>query len=474
MTVIFTPGDGAPVNAVVLADSCGDPADPASLQHRVDQWATALGPRGTATCQASGDADLRVETVDLDVVQECRLSFRFPTATGPALTLPDTLTGPANFVVEPKGNALPIGLADQRCADAVASSDTIACIDELFRLDGSCLTKPANLQPRFATFTALPIPNDFRAMLGSAPAASRPVLRFALDASGNLLAPIDWSGVLCQTDASCEFKGFPPPKLVEVLFPNSIGSGLDAAGGGSLPGVPLVIPTSEFASSETLQGRELPPLFDPFASSLAGLSELRLFGSTDAVQTVIRLQLGAPGRCSADRTPCISDAGCTSDAATQTCDLAAPDVRLADLRYCRHPNGCAAPGQAVALAPPSGGPALVPTSLYSAGTNGFVPLEALNLCRESDELTCVLRDEPLTADADADVNSDGDTSDPAVLTVREKRSGHTLPLGLDGVAEGLATTLLHESPALLGPFGEPAVQPPLGASVRPAVATSGG
>ena len=188
-------------------------------------------------------------------------------------------------------------------------------------------------------------------------------------------------------------------------------------------------------------------LFDPFASSLAGLSELRLFGSTDAVQTVIRLQLGAPGRCSADRTPCISDAGCTSDAATQTCDLAAPDVRLADLRYCRHPNGCAAPGQAVALAPPSGGPALVPTSLYSAGTNGFVPLEALNLCRESDELTCVLRDEPLTADADADVNSDGDTSDPAVLTVREKRSGHTLPLGLDGVAEGLATTLLHESGA---------------------------
>src|SRR4029079_11619129 len=62
VTVIFTPGDGAPVNAVVLADSCGDTADPASLQHRVDQWATALGPRGTATCQASGDADLRVET----------------------------------------------------------------------------------------------------------------------------------------------------------------------------------------------------------------------------------------------------------------------------------------------------------------------------------------------------------------------------------------------------------------------------
>jgi hypothetical protein len=470
VTVIFTPGDGAPVNAVVLADSCGDPADPGSLQHRVDQWATALEPGGTASCQSGGDADLRVETVDLGVVQECRLSFRFPTATGPALTLPDTLTGPAKIVVEPTGNALPTGLADERCADAVASTDTLACIDELFRLDGSCLTQPANIHPKFPSFTALPIPNDFEAMLGSAPAASRPALRFALDANGNLLAPMDWSGVLCQTDASCEFTGFPPPKLVEVLFPGSIGSGLDAAGRGSVPGVPLVVPASEFASSETLQGRQLPPLFDPFASSLAGLAELRLFGSTDAVQTVIRLQLGAPGRCSADQTPCISDAGCTSDAGTQTCDLAAPDVRLADLRYCRHPNGCAAPGQTVALVPPSGGPALVSTALYRAATNGFVPLEALNLCRESDELTCVLRDEPLIADADADVNTDGDTSDLAVLTLREKRSGHSLPLGLEGIGEGLATTLLHESPALLGPFGEPAAEPPLAASVRPAVA----
>jgi hypothetical protein len=479
VTLIFAPADDAPVNAVVLAASCGDAGDPNSLQHGVDQWAALLQPGGTATCLSGDDAQLHVVTTDLGGAQECRLGFRFPAATGPSLALPDTLTGPTRIVVEPIDDVLPTDLVGTHCADVAATKHPIACVDELFRLDGSCFTRPENVNAKFPSFTALPVPNDFGAMLGLAtePSAPRPDLRLALDSRGNLLAPIDWSRVLCQTDAACPFTGFPPPKLVNVLFPRSIGSGLDASGQDAAPGAPLVIPTSEFTSSQTLQGAELPPLFDPFSSSPAGLSALKLFGSTDAVRTVIRVQLEALGRCSTDQSPCLSDAGCAADVAPQTCVLTASPLRFGDLRYCRHPNTCRAPeaGASVALASatlaaPSGGPAVVPAELYQAATDGFVPLETLNLCRESDQLTCVLRDESLGVDS----NDDGDASDPAVLTLREKRSGRTLPLGLDGRAEGIAAALLHEGPSPLGPFGEPILVPPVEQSVRPAVTAKGG
>lgn len=464
VTLIFEPRDGAPANAVVLARDCGSAADPNSLQSRVAAWASQLGPGGTATCQA--DPTLDAVTASVGSSEECRLDFRFPTVTGPTLQLPNTLTGPARIVVEPIARPLPTALVTARCADAVATSGTIACIDELYRSDGSCSTQATSLNSRFPEFTALPIPNDFAAMASTDAGAERPALRFALDAAGNVLAPMQWSGVLCQTDANCTFEGFPPPQLVQVLFPQSLGSGLDASGQPVASGDPLSVPSGEFTSSHTLQGKDLPPIFDPSASTAA----LALFGSTDAVQTVIRIQTQAPGRCTDDGRACISDAGCQDGASTQTCDLAAPDLSLADLRYCRHPNACQAPDLPFTAAPVSGGPGLVPAALYAATKGGFVPLEALNLCRDSDELGCVLRNEPLAGDADA--NGDGDATDPSVIELRDRRAGASLPIGFDGLS-GLATTLLFEPPAAVGPFGQPILEPPLASSIRPAVVTNG-
>lgn len=465
VTLIYEPGGGAPVNAVVLARDCGSAADPNSLQSRVSQWAQQLGPGGTATCQA--DPQLDVASADAGSAQECRLSFVFPAATGPSLSHPDTLVGPARIVVEPIASPLPTSLVGARCADAAAASGTIACIDELYRNDGSCSTQASSVNARFPEFTALPVPNDFAAMAAvGAGNASRPTLRFALDAAGNVLAPMQWSGVLCQTDASCSFEGFPPPQLVEVLFPQSIGSGLGASGQPVASGGPLSIPSSEFTSSHTLQGKELPPIFDPSASTDA----LALFGSTDAVQTVIRLQARAPGRCSGDQRACLSDAACADAATPQTCDLSAPDVPLADLRYCRHPNACQAPDVPFTAAPASGGPGLIPSTLYAANKKGFVPLEALNLCRESDELSCLLKNEPLAGDVDA--NGDADAVDPAIIELRDRRAGTSLPIGFDGLS-GLATSLLFESPASVGPFGQPLIEPPFASSVRPVVVTEG-
>ncbi len=464
VTLIFEPRNGAPANAVVLARDCGSAADPNSLQSRVAQWAQQLAPTGgTATCQV--DPQLDVASENIGPTQECRLDFRFPTATIPALQLPNTLTGPTRIVVEPIASPLPTGLVGVRCADAVATSRTIACIDELYRADGSCSTQASSVNTRFPSFTALPVPNDFAAMAAPG-SATHPALRFALDAVGNVLAPMQWSGVLCQTDPNCSFAGFPPPQLVQVLFPQSIGSGLNASGQPAASGGPLSIPSSEFTSSHTLQGKDLPPIFDPSASSDA----LALFGSTDAVQTVIRVQTQAPGRCSVDHRACISDEGCARDVTTQTCDLAAPDLPLADLRYCRHPNSCQAPQLPFTAAPVSGGPGLIPSALYAASTGGFVPLEALNLCRESDQLSCILKNEPLSGDVDA--NGDGDAIDPAVIELRDRRAGTSLPIGFDGLS-GLATSLLFESPASVGPFGQPLLQPPVASSVRPAVVTSG-
>jgi hypothetical protein len=465
VTLIFPAHDGVPANAVVLARDCGSAADPSSLQSRVAAWAAQLGPGASATCQA--DPQLDVVSASIGSSQECRLDFGFPAVTGSALQLPNTLTGAARIVVEPIAAPLPTGLVGARCADALAASDTIACIDELFRSDGSCATQATSLNGRFPNFTALPIPNDFAAMAAAdAEGAPRPALRFALDSAGNVLAPMQWSGVLCQTDTECSFEGFPPPQLVQVLFPQSIGSGLDATGLPAASGDPLSIPGSEFTSSHTLQGKDLPPIFDPSASTAA----LALFGSTDAVQTVIRIQTQAPGRCSVDGRACISDAGCTAGATTQSCDLDAPDLALADLRYCRHPNACEAPAVPFVAAPPSGGPGQVPATLYTATKGGFVPLEALNLCRESDELGCVLRNEPLSGNVDA--NGDGDAIDPAVIELRDRQAGTSLPIGFDGLS-GLATTLLFEAPAAVGPFGEPLIAPPFASSVRPTVVTDG-
>lgn len=463
VTLIYEPPDGAPVNAVVLARDCGSAADPNSLQSRVSQWAQQLAPAGgTATCRA--DPHLDVASADTGTIQECRLNFVFPAATGASLSAPNTLVGPTRIVVEPIGNPLPASLVGHRCADNVATLGSIACIDELYARDGTCFTKASNVDSQFASFTALPVANDFASMIDAgAPTGPRPILRCALG-SGSAYAycPFDWRGVLCQTDSACKFEGFPPPQLVEVAFPGSIGSGLDASGRPAPSGLPLVAFPGG-AESLTSYGTQLPPLFDP--STVGG--QLGFFGSTDALQTVLAFRLQAPGVCSGDQTPCALDTGCGTG---QTCDLSAPDRRLADLGYCQHPNACAAPETQVTVQPFSGGPLQIPAGLYHASTDGFIDLASLNLCRGTSDLTCLVRSESFAGRA---LNADLDQTDPAVLSLRSSKTGARLPIGLDGTSPGIAAVLRHAPPAILGPFGEPVATAPTEPTVTPVITAQG-
>jgi hypothetical protein len=149
-----------------------------------------------------------------------------------------------------------------------------------------------------------------------------------------------------------------------------------------------VVEDAAFTSYRPL-GIQLPPLFKPSSDTTQALT---LFGSADAVASVVRVQRGA-GRCETSGVPCLTDAACGGE----LCDTSALQPTF-DLRYCVSASGCLPPGGA----PPSGvtasgpgGPGAILAPYYTAEIDGFVPLENLNVCRNLDDLTCLLRDEGL-------------------------------------------------------------------------------
>src|SRR5262249_49168546 len=126
------------------------------------------------------------------------LSFRFPDTD--ALLPPSgdgrTLAGPAAIAVSRLGDPLPCAVAATPCA---SQSGLLACIDELYADGGTCARQPA--RGPFSHFTALPFPNDFQAdCFQSIPpcTVSASELRVAIDAAGNVVAPMDWRGILVR------------------------------------------------------------------------------------------------------------------------------------------------------------------------------------------------------------------------------------------------------------------------------------
>ncbi|MEX2206409.1 MAG: hypothetical protein WEF50_09310 [Myxococcota bacterium] len=428
--------------AVVLARSCGVASDPSSAA-----WAAAQLP-GVASgeCRSVGEAALDVVSVPVTGGNECRLNVRLPATPNPALGPDFTLSGPARILVDRGGAPLPAALASTRCA-ALAGSGPLACIDELYKLAGTCDTSPSARSDVFSHFVALPRPNVYGEMIAPDP-NDRPTLRFALDDRGNVLANVDWTGVLAQDGGA---DTFPPPQLVNFFA--EIGSGLPSAPGATLE----VVEPAAFTSYSPL-GIQLPPLFEPSSDSSQSMA---LFGSTDARTSVIRVER-LLGRCENTSSPCLSDAACGGG----SCDL---DTRLPsfDLRYCISAGGCISSGGAPAPSPiPASGPggpgAILPAS-YTAAIDGFVPLENLNVCRNVSDLTCLLRDERLPAlfsdggstPVFVDRNADGDTLDTA-LTLRDANSGAKLPLP-PLANEGVAVARIHEAVPPQGPFGFPLV-----------------
>jgi hypothetical protein len=447
--------------AIVLARNCGSPTDPASAAYA----AARLTGVARAECRSVGASALDVVAVPVTGGNECRLNVRLPATPDSAISPDFTLTGPARIAVDRAGGALPANLASARCA-ALAGTGPLACIDELYKLNGTCETDAAAQREVFSHFVALPRANVYRDMIQE-DASQRPAARFALDDRGNVLANVDWSGVLA--DGLSE--AFPPPQLVNFFA--SIGSGLDAAGRPSVPGVPLqVVEDAAFTSYSPL-GIQLPPLFEPSSDSTQTLT---LFGSADAVASVVRVQRGA-GHCAASGLPCITDAACGGE----VCDTSTLRPTF-DLAYCISAAGClapdATPGPVATAASGPGGPGAIRPSDYSAQIDGFVPLENLNVCRNTSDLTCLLRDETLPVsfsdsgvpsgslqceiDPDPsdelvpvcrDRNADGDAFDTA-LTLRDAKAGARLALPPTD-AEGVAVATLYEAVSPDGPFPFP-------------------
>ncbi len=435
---------GAP-RAVVLARSCGVPSDPTSAAFA----AANLPGVASSECRSVSAAALALVSVPVTGGSECRLNVRLPATPNPAFGPDFTLAGPARILIDRAGAALPPTLASTRCAD-LSAAGRLACIDELYKLNGTCETTPAAQSDVFSHFVALPRPNVYADMIAPNP-ADRPTVRFALDDRGNVLANVDWSGVLFQNGSS---DALPPPQLVNFFA--AIGSGLPSA-----PGAPLLVSEPAAFTSYSPLGIQLPPLFAPSSDTTQSVT---LFGSTDARTSVIRVER-LLGRCEIGGAACLSDAACGSGA----CDT---DTRTAsfDLRYCVSAGGCLpsggvpAPGPIPASGP--GGPGAIRPANYTAEIDGFVPLESLNVCRNVDDLTCVLRDETLpvgysgggTTPLFRDRNADGDTLDNA-LTLRNAKTGAELlfpPLAGGGsFAEGIAVTSIHEAVPPEGPFGFP-------------------
>src|SRR5262249_43786935 len=116
------------------------------------------------------------------------------------------------------------------------------------------------------------------------PVANRE-LRLTLDERGNMLVPMDWSGVILAPNA------VPVARLVR-------GSSTVAAFEDS--GQPIRVPSTNLLASFSPTGAKLPPTFDPQNDPTVTTS-VAFFGSADAARTLLRV-----GRRSADVLKCVN------------------------------------------------------------------------------------------------------------------------------------------------------------------------
>src|SRR5262249_4703999 len=143
-------------------------------------------------CVPSSEPDLAI--VDRDGV--LRLQVTLPN-TDALLRDPDDglgLTGPVTIAVAAANDPVACDLTTVPCS---AHLDLDACIDTLSREgDGACDAVPDRF---FPAFTALPPANDYAAICTSPIppcAGTRTELQFTVDRAGNLLFPMNWTGVL--------------------------------------------------------------------------------------------------------------------------------------------------------------------------------------------------------------------------------------------------------------------------------------
>jgi Tol biopolymer transport system component len=439
VTIAFRPPTGIPHLAVVAPD-CN---------------AIDVGTCGSVLTTCHDGLTLRT-LIDPDDGDR-RLVFEMPD-TDAALPPDDddaTFSGPAAIGVTAAGDALPCKLATKGCA---GTTGLRACIEELFADDGTCGTAIPNAT--FPGFTALPVPNDYRAdcFREDPPCtALAPEVRATVDRAGNLYIPVAWHGVLVQ-DA-----GVPVPRLVRAHLVSPR---------------PFVLPDQVFLTSFSPEGGRLPPILEPqFDPTVMDPDVVTLFGSVDAPYTIVQVARhhgtcvgGGNGgaRCAqtADcpgglcETSCVADEmdlcapndPCASGACGELFDFtplvggSTPIVLPRALPlFCQlpphddctgNPGICSAPGDACVA--------------YAFEAQTPVPLDGLAASQEVRTFTV---SEPVDLQ---DRNGDGDQIDSVVL-LTDRETGLVQPLGAPagcglGTPDGRAVLRTHQNP-----FDYPAV-----------------
>jgi Tol biopolymer transport system component len=447
VSIFFKPVTGARRDLVVVT---ADP-DCSAVNPLLGSCAGQLGG-GTATCVSAVPAGTAaaLTVVEHEGVRHLRVVF----PNSDAEFAPDgddrTLSGPAAIVVTRSSDPLPCAVATSDCA---SQSGLLACIDRFFANDGAC--GRAIPEATFPHFTALPPPNDYQAdcFADSLPCTALAAeVRVAADPDGNILMPVDWRGVLVQSMS-------PVPRLLQSVT------------GGP---VPLNVPHRNFVGSYTPEGGRLPPIFEPQVDlDNPDPDRLKLFGSTDAPYTVLRLARRhgtcASGPLGGDR--CSTSADCAGRACVQSC-LGDPGIFCTDDAECGANGPCAAnfanlssvqgSGPLILPRAPSGTsfcqaepqPACTMSSQcpafgdacvsYAYQAEMPVPLEGF---LASEEVHTFALDEAIDL---SDFNGDGDMTD-SVMTLRDRLTGRALFIGAGGT---LGRAIINLSD---GPFRYPAV-----------------
>jgi hypothetical protein len=418
VTIAFTPPNG-PRSLVFLAPSCAT----------LDEQRRACESREnvhTAICFTQRPGDVEV----FEREGERRLRFRFPDTDMLVGGANDdrTLTGSATIAVSESGAPLPCGLATGSCSD---QTGLIACVGELFRIDGTCEPNP---HEEFTHFTSLPPPNNYRALCIEPAAICSPApnaeIHFTIDADGNMLVPVDWRGILPEPD-------LPPARLVRGQL------AIEAFAGSAEP---IRVPSDLFVRSFSPEGLLLAPIFQPQVSP-EGNDDTILFGSADGPESILWIAKKRPSgrRCADDPlTNCSSDSDCPAgECGTPLFDFS---TRLEDgvgpVTVPRFgPGICQNDGASCTVDDECGESRCVAFRLTAEQT---VPLDGLI---ETPSTLVSIVPEPIEG---RDLNGDGDMLDD-VLTLMDRDTGERHPIGVEE-ADGRAATRI-----LAPPFTFPAV-----------------
>jgi hypothetical protein len=417
VTLAFTPPGGGPRTLLVLAtpETCA----------AVD-LSSCGGAVRVARCEP--------QPAELFQVEPRRLRFRFPVTEhlvdveGNELTGDLPLTGPVRLAVTAAGSPIPCALTGRSCAEI--NVPVAACVDAFFAEDGSCGSMPAK---PFGHFTALPRPNDYQAVCSSpaSPCTGRQnEVRFTIDAAGNVLVPINWTGVLVP-------EAVPVARLVrgETQVPAFPGST-----------TPIRIPDDSVLASFSPEGVRLPPLFDPQHDPTAP-GATTLFGSADAAATVLRIARRPPspqrqcvggeqnGLPCPDAGACAGGGACEAPRCVRGSRADNPCDSDADC-----PEGECGPGlfDFSTRLKEGTGPVVLGLGDFTASALDPVPLDGL---LQSEELNTFVMEEAI---ANLDLNGDGDMTDH-VVKLGDRRTGERSVLGERGF-EGRAIVRIRQPP----------------------------